>query len=70
MLHSQREEQRRSIREGLPVPAAMMKALFTYVDKLLSSSGCDDTLRHANEFIRANDLPAETVVAWLEDNGG
>jgi len=70
LLHSQREEKRRSIREGLPVPAAMMKALLTYVSQQLSSSECDDTLRHANEFIRANDLPVEKVVAWLEDKGG
>src|SRR5690242_2723555 len=70
LLHSQREEQRRSIREGLPVPAPMMKALFNYVDKHLSSSECDDTLRHAREFIRANGLPTETVVAWLEGMGG
>jgi hypothetical protein len=70
LLHSQREEQRRSIQEGLPVPASMMKALFTSVDRHLSSSECDDTLRHSGEFIRANDLPAETVIAWLEDKGG
>jgi hypothetical protein len=70
VLHSQREQQRLSIREGLPVPAAMMKALFNYVDKQLSSSQCDDTLRHASEFIRANGLPAETVVAWLQGAGG
>jgi len=70
LLHSQREEQRRSIRDGLPVPAAMMKALFTYVDKHLSSSECDDTLRHASAFIRANDLPADKVTAWLENKGG
>lgn len=70
LLHSQREEKRRSIREGLPVPATMMKALFDYVDKHLASSGCDDTLHHASEFIRANSLPAETVLAWLEGAGG
>lgn len=70
LLHSQREEQRRSIQEGLPVPVAMMKALFTYVDKQLSSSECDDTLRHSGEFLRTNDLPAEAVISWLEDKGG
>ena len=70
LLHSQRGRKRRSIQEGLPVPAAMMKALFTYVDKHLWSSACDDTLRHASAFIRANDLPAEKVVAWLRDKGG
>jgi hypothetical protein len=64
------EEERRSLREGLPIPAAMLKALFTYVDRHLSSSECDDTLRHVSEFIRANDLPPEAIVAWLERLGG
>ena len=53
LLHSQRDEKRRSIREGLPVPAAMMKALFDYVDKRLASSECDDTLHHANIRVEA-----------------
>ena len=48
----------------------MMKALFDYIDKQLSSSGCDDTLRYASEFIDANGLPEEMVVAWLESAGG
>jgi hypothetical protein len=37
----------------------MMKALFDYVDKRLASSECDDTLHHADEFIRDNGLPTE-----------
>jgi malonyl CoA-acyl carrier protein transacylase len=70
LLHSQREEKQRSIRNDLPVPAAMMKALFDYIDKRLSSSECDDTLRHAREFIHANGLPEDTVIAWLDAAGG
>ena len=48
----------------------MMKALFDYVDKRLASSECDDTLHHADEFIRDNGFPTETVLAWLEGLGG
>ena len=69
LLHSRREEKRRSLREGLPVPAAMMKALFDYIGTQLSSSKCDDTLRRASEFIRANSLPEEAVLAWLKEAG-
>ena len=69
LLHSQREQKRLSVREGLPIPAAMMKALFDYVDKQLSSSACDDTLRHTIEFIHGNSLPEDTVLAWLESAG-
>jgi hypothetical protein len=36
ILHSQREDKRRMVREGLPVPAPMMKALFDYIDGHLS----------------------------------
>jgi hypothetical protein len=70
ILHSQREEKRRSIREGLRIPTAKMKELFDFIDKRLEPSECDDTLRHAIEFTRANGLPEERVRAWLEAAGG
>jgi Protein of unknown function (DUF2695) len=70
LLHSQREEKRRSIREGLPAPATMMKALFDYIDKRLSSSECDDSPRYATEFIRTNSLPEDAILDWLEEAGG
>ena len=70
LLHAQREEQRQTVREGLPVPAAMMKALFKHIDMRLSSSECDNSLRYAKEFIRANGLPEEALVVWLENADG
>jgi Protein of unknown function (DUF2695) len=70
ILQSQREDKRRSVREGLPAPAPMMKALFDYIDQHLSSSECDDTLRYAREFIHAQNLPEGPVIAWLESAGG
>lgn len=70
ILHSQREEKRRQVREGLPVPAPMMKALFDYIDERLSVSECDHSLRHTNELIYINRLPKDAIVAWLEGAGG
>jgi hypothetical protein len=70
ILHFQREEKRRLIREGLPVSAPIMKALFDFIDKRLASSECDHSLRHANEFIQVNRLPKDAVIAWLEGAGG
>jgi hypothetical protein len=70
ILHSQQEDKRRTVRDTLPAPAPMMKALFDYIDGHLSSSECDDTLRYAREFIHAQSLPEAPVLAWLESAGG
>lgn len=70
ILHSQREEKRRLVREGLPIPAPMMKALFDYIDEHLSVAKCDHSLRHASKFIHTNRLPMEAIIAWLEKAGG
>ena len=70
LLHSVREDARRKVRESLPVPALVLKALFNHIDERLGSSECDDTLRHARDFIRGHSLPEEAVVSWLENNGG
>lgn len=70
MLRGVREDAKHKIRESLPVPVAVLKALFDYVDGQLKSNECDNTLRHALDFIRNNGLPEQAVVCWLEDNGG
>lgn len=70
LLHSVREDARRKVRDSLPVPAPVLKALFNHLDKQLGSSECDDTLRHVRDFIRGHSLPEESVVGWLEKNGG
>jgi hypothetical protein len=70
MLHAVREDMRRRVREGLPVAVPMLKALFDYVDSQLDSTECDHTLRHVRDFIRSRELPEESVVSWLESNGG
>jgi hypothetical protein len=70
LLHAVREDARRKVRDSLPVPVTVLKALFDYVDAQLESSQCDDTLRHTRDFIRSHSLPEEAVVNLLEDNGG
>ena len=70
LLHSVREDARRKVRDSLPVPAPVLKALFDYADVQLESSECDDTLRHVRDFIRDRSLPEDAIVNWLENNGG
>jgi len=45
ILRSLREEKRRLLREGLPVSASMMKALFDYIDEHVLYAECDHSLR-------------------------
>jgi hypothetical protein len=70
LLLAVREDARRKVRDSLPVPVPVLKALFDYVDRQLESSECDDTLRHTLDFIRKNGLSEEGIVGWLEDNDG
>ena len=69
ILYSQRDEKRRLVREGLPVSAPMMKALFDYIDEHLSSAECDHSLRHGSEFIHTNLLPKEAIIAVVGKGG-
>lgn len=70
LLHAAREDARRKVRDSLPVPAPVLKALFDYVDEQLESSECDHTLRHVPDFIRNNALLEDPVVSWLESKSG
>lgn len=70
VLQSAREEESRKVREGLPVPAATLKGIFTYVDRCLAENDCDNTLRYVRDFIHSHNLPEDALVAWLEENHG
>lgn len=70
LLHAVREDARHKIRDGLPVIAPALKALFEYLDEQLESSPCDHTVRHVRGFIRSHPLPERAIIGWLEDNGG
>ena len=69
LLNAMREQQRQSARESLPAPISTLKELFDFLDRRLSETDCDDTLRFAREFVRVSDLH-EADVGWLETNGG
>ncbi len=70
LLNAVRQDARRNVTDSLPVPAAVLKALFNYADAQLESSECDDTLRHVRDFIHSRGLPEDAIVNWLENNGG
>lgn len=70
LLQVTKDDARRKVRDSLPLPVPVLKGLFDYVDSQLNSTECDNTLRHALDFIRDNSLPEEAVTGWLENNGG
>src|SRR5262245_29955548 len=70
VIRSLSEDARRMVRNSLPVPAPVLKALFNHLDTQLESFKCDDTLRHVRAFAHRHSLPEKAVVSWLKDNGG
>jgi hypothetical protein len=70
LLYAVREDARRKVRDSLPLPAPVLKALFDYANQHLESSECDHTLRHVRDFIHHHGLSEDAVVTWLENNGG
>ncbi len=70
MLDASRELNRRAVRDKLPVGVPVLKRLFDRLEAQLSTAECDDTLRFAREVIADNGLSEESIVGWLEENGG
>ena len=70
LLHALRDQNRQATREQFPVGAPVLKGLFDFLDSHLSDEDCNDTLRFTREFISSYKLPEESLVAWLEKNGG
>ena len=65
-----RETERGRVREQLPLPAAVVRALFDHIDRGLTSSPCDHTLRFTQTFIAQHHLPEMQILDWLRNNGG
>ena len=65
-----RQTEQDRLRASIPMSSTQMKALFDFVDKKLSESECDDTLRYTIGFLRTQPVEPETVLSWLEKAGG
>ncbi len=70
LLKAYRENERRAVRDSLPVDACVLKRLFDYLDQRLSDAPCDNTLKYVQEFIAKNCLDAMAIVSWLNRHGG
>jgi hypothetical protein len=63
-------QQRAAARSKLPLPDPQMQSLFDMLNAELPRRGCDHTLRLVREWCARNGVSAESVEAWLHDNGG
>lgn len=70
MLRRVREQQRAEARAALPLPDDQLQAMFDTLDRELSIRGCDHTRRLTQAFLERRGHPIETVLAWLDENGG
>jgi uncharacterized protein DUF2695 len=69
-LKAWREQGRATARSGLPLSDRDFEALFNMLDDRLQDSGCDDTRKLTEEWLRNQSLPLVEVTRWLDDHGG
>ncbi len=62
--------QKESARSAFPLPSEQLHELFSSLEEYMSSSGCNHTLTHTVHWLTERNLSIDTVVPWLEDNGG
>jgi|SRR5690349_5755440 hypothetical protein len=53
----------------MPISKAHLSQLFDHLDSALVA-GCDHSLRFTRAFLRANELPCDSIVPWLGEYGG
>jgi len=63
-------EQRASARQAFPLLADLLTALFAHVTAAVDRSGCQHSLAATEEWIAQAGVDHDSVVEWLEDNGG
>ena len=70
LVQKWRDQVRASKEAALPITRSELGALFDWLSEHNSADSCDNTLRDTKQFIREHDLPQESTIAWLMENGG
>lgn len=65
-----KNEEKQNILISLPIFVDTINELFDYLDEQIGEIGCDDTLRLTVDFIEENSLPKDSLISWLNENGG
>ena len=70
MLKQVKAQQRSAARDKLPLPNEQLRALFDMLDVELPAHGCDHTLKIVRRWLQERRIPEDSVVEWLNENGG
>lgn len=70
LLKKYAEEQRNAFANSLPFSIILFKELFDYLDEKIGEDSCDNTLKHTIRFLKDNNLPVDTSLDWMKENGG
>jgi hypothetical protein len=65
-----RQAKHQRFRSTLPLSPDVLRAMFNFVYQRLAESECDNTLKHAVNFLSEHQVEAGSVVSWLENLGG
>ncbi len=68
-LRAWKQGERAAREAAMPVSHGDLRALFDALDGALEG-GCDRTLRHTREFLRARGMDEARVLPWLAEYGG
>jgi hypothetical protein len=67
---SYKTNEREKILSNLPVSLELLKSLFNWVGNQLEKQDCDQTFKFTQNFIEQNNLPEDTLLEWLQNQGG
>ena len=70
LLKKFKKETKENLKSSLPIPVETFKALFDHLDMKLNEQECDDTLAITIEYLETENLPLDSTVEWLKNNGG
>lgn len=65
-----KNQEKENILNSLPISVDKINELFDYLDEQLGEYDCDDTLNLTVNFIEENSLPKDSLINWLNENGG
>lgn len=64
------QNEKEKINSSLPISLGKLEELFIYLDKVLSNTECDNTLKITSSFLESHNLVNEKVIKWMLDHGG
>ena len=63
-------EQMSKARATFPLPDTVLAEMFAATKANVGAGGCDDTARHTRRWLSEQGHPVDSVMTWLEENGG